>query len=108
VIRTRLKSLPIGLDETYERILRTIDGNELQRTLVRHALVWLVAALRPLHLSDIMEALKVDLERRTLDDDIVPTHEIIFLDACSSLVTHGARTGIVTLSHFSVKVGCKI
>ncbi|KIJ08962.1 hypothetical protein PAXINDRAFT_172692, partial [Paxillus involutus ATCC 200175] len=103
-MRTTLKSLPSGLDETYERILRTIDRHESQRTLVKRALVWLVAALRPLRLSDIMEALKIDLERRILDDDIVPTHEIVLLDACGSLVTHNIKTDIVSLSHFSVKV----
>ncbi|KIJ11862.1 hypothetical protein PAXINDRAFT_171593, partial [Paxillus involutus ATCC 200175] len=102
-IRTTLKSLPSGLDETYERILRTIDGHESQRTLVQRTLVWLVAALQPLHLSVIMEALKIDLERRTLDDDIVPTHKIVLLDACSSLVTHDMKTDSVALSHFSVK-----
>ncbi|KAF9220136.1 hypothetical protein BS17DRAFT_356011 [Gyrodon lividus] len=52
-IRTTLKSPPIGLDGTYERILLIIDGNEFQGRLVRRALVWLVAALRLLHLFDI-------------------------------------------------------
>ncbi|KIJ09211.1 hypothetical protein PAXINDRAFT_172562, partial [Paxillus involutus ATCC 200175] len=102
-IRTALKSLPSGLDETYERILRTIDGHGSQRTLVQRVLVWLVAALQPLYLSDIMAALKIDLEKRTLDDDIVPTHKIVLLDACGSLVTHYVETDIIFLSHFSVK-----
>ncbi|KAF9225131.1 hypothetical protein BS17DRAFT_807512 [Gyrodon lividus] len=102
-IRTALESLPIGLDETYKRILVMIDRNELQGTLVRRALVWLVAALQPLRLPDVMEALKIDLESQALDDDIVPTNETILLDACGSLVTHDVWSGIVTLSHFSVK-----
>ncbi|KIJ15215.1 hypothetical protein PAXINDRAFT_12128 [Paxillus involutus ATCC 200175] len=62
-----------------------------------------MAALQPLNLSFIMEALKIDLERRTLDDDIVPTHEIGLLDVCGSLVMHNVETDIVSLSHFSVK-----
>ncbi|KAF9224620.1 ankyrin [Gyrodon lividus] len=102
-IRKTLRSLPIGLDETYERILLTIDGKEFQGKLVRRALFWLVAALRPLHLPDIIEALKIDLERRTLNEDIGPMSEIVFLDACGSLVTHNEETGVVSLSHFSVK-----
>ncbi|KAF9223940.1 hypothetical protein BS17DRAFT_126483 [Gyrodon lividus] len=77
-IRTTLISLPIGLDETYERILRMIDGKEFQGKLVRRALVWLIAALRPLQLPDIIEALKIDLERRTLNDDSGPMNETIF------------------------------
>ncbi|KIJ08327.1 hypothetical protein PAXINDRAFT_18537 [Paxillus involutus ATCC 200175] len=102
-IRTTLKSLPSSLDKTYERILYTIDQHESQKTLIQRALVWLVAALQPLDLSFIMEALKIDLERQTLDDDIVPTHKIVLLDACGSLVTHDVETDIVSLSHFSVK-----
>ncbi|KAF8838331.1 ankyrin [Paxillus ammoniavirescens] len=102
-IRKTLKSLPFGLDETYERILLKIDEKEFQGQLVRRALVWLVAALRPLHLSDIIEALKIDPKKRTLNDDIGPMNEIILLDTCGSLVMHYEETGIVTLSHFSVK-----
>ncbi|KAF8839612.1 hypothetical protein BDN67DRAFT_748405 [Paxillus ammoniavirescens] len=78
-IRRTLKSLSSAFDETYKRILQTIDEHELQRMLIQRALVWLVAALRPLHLSFIMEALKIDLERRTLDDDIVPTQSFCWM-----------------------------
>ncbi|KAF9223087.1 hypothetical protein BS17DRAFT_153036 [Gyrodon lividus] len=100
---TRLKSLPIGLDETYEKILHLIDGKQLEGTLIRRALLWLAAALRLLHLPDIMEALKIDLQKRALNDDIGFTNETVLLDACRSLVMHNAETGVVTLSHLSVK-----
>ncbi|KIK97499.1 hypothetical protein PAXRUDRAFT_136196 [Paxillus rubicundulus Ve08.2h10] len=102
-IRRTLKSLPSGLDETYERILLKIDEDKFQGQLVRCALVWVVAALCLLHLSDIIEALKIDLEKRTLNDDIGPMNETILLDTCGSLVMYHGETGIVALSHFSVK-----
>ncbi|KIJ11896.1 hypothetical protein PAXINDRAFT_15228, partial [Paxillus involutus ATCC 200175] len=101
-IRERLNSFPTGLDDTYERMLLKIDGNEMERTFVQRTLVWLVAALEPLELSVIMEALKIDLVRRTLDDDMVPTENVL-LDALGSLVTHDIETGIVSLTHSSVK-----
>ncbi|KAF9225617.1 ankyrin [Gyrodon lividus] len=102
-IRTALQNLPLGLDETYERMLVLIDRNKLQAALVRRALVWLVAALEPQRLPDIMEALKIDLDQRRLDDNIVPTNGTILLDACGSLVTYDSNSDIISLSHFSVK-----
>jgi hypothetical protein len=55
-----------------------------------------------------MEALRIDLERSTLNNDMAPMHETNLLRACGSLVTHNEETGIVELSHFSVKVGYDI
>ena len=51
-----------------------------------------------------MEGLSIDLETRTLDYDVGPMHSGALLDACGSLVTHLEKTGIIILSHFSVKV----
>ncbi|KAI9568426.1 hypothetical protein HD554DRAFT_766586 [Boletus coccyginus] len=98
-----LHSLPEGLDGTYERILLTINMETTAGQLARRALVWLVAALRRLRLAEIMEALSINLRTRTLDSDIGPMHKRVLLDACGSLVTYTERTGIVILSHSSVK-----
>lgn len=74
--------------------------------LARRALTWLVAALRPLQLSELIEALSINLQTRTLDPDFGPMHNGVLLDACGSLVTYNEKTAIITLSHFSVKVSC--
>ena len=103
-VRNALDSLPKGLNETYERILLAVDTGTSAGKLTRQALVWLVAALRPLRLSEIMEALSINLQTRTLDSDIGPMHSGALLDACGSLVTYTERTGIIILSHSSVKV----
>ena len=103
-VRNALDNLPKGLNETYERILLAINTETSAGKLTQQALVWLVAALRPLRLSEIMEALSINLQTRTLDSDIGPMHSGAFLDACGSLVTYTERTGIVILSHSSVKV----
>ena len=99
-----LHSLPEGLDETYERILLAINMKTTAGELARRALIWLVAALRPLRLAEIMEALSINLQTRTLDSNIGPMHKEALLDACGSLVTYTERTGIIILSHSSVKV----
>ena len=71
---------------------------------MRHALEWLVAALQPMQLSQIMESLSIDLRRRVLDYESRPVHGSALLDALGSLVTYDELTDIVILSHFSVKV----
>ncbi|KIJ12302.1 hypothetical protein PAXINDRAFT_14917 [Paxillus involutus ATCC 200175] len=80
-VREALKSLPIGLDTTYQRILLAIDRRRVE----------------------IMEALRIDLGKSTLNNEMAPMHETNLLRACGSLVSHDEETGIVTLSHFSVK-----
>ena len=103
-VRDALDNLPEGLDETYERILLAIDTKYREGQLARRALTWLVAALRPLRISELMECLSIKLETRTLDSDSGPMHCGALLDACGSLVSYTEKTGIVILSHFSVKV----
>ena len=74
--------------------------------LALRVLVWLVGALRPLRLVEILEGMTVDLGRRTMDPDTGAMHKGILLYACGSLVTYNEKTDILILSHFSVKVGC--
>lgn len=105
-IRNALNGLPVGLDKTYERILRAIDANTGEGQLAQQVLIWLVAALRPLKLSEIMEGLSIDLETRTLDLEFGPMHAGTLSDVCGSLVTYTKKTDIILLSHSSVKVRC--
>ena len=103
-VRNALQSLPKGLDETYERILLAIDTECPAGQLAQRVLVWLVGTLRPLRLSELMEALSINLQTRTLESDMGPMHSGALLDACGSLVTYTEKTGIIILAHSSVKV----
>ncbi|KAF8434058.1 hypothetical protein L210DRAFT_2666668 [Boletus edulis BED1] len=98
-----LDNLPMGLEATYERILLGIDRRPSEGKVARRALTWLVSASRPLILMEIIEALSIDLQRRTLDRGIAPIHKFALLDALGSLVVHDEETDFVNLSHFSVK-----
>lgn len=102
-IREALNNLPGDLNGTYERIFLGINKDE-EGDVVRRALEWLVAALQPLQLSQIMESLSIDLGRRILDFESRPVHGSALLDALGSLVTYDELTDVVILSHFSVKV----
>ena len=103
-IRRVLEILPEGLEETYRRILIAIDRCLSDALLVRRALVWLVAALRPMRLRELLEGVTIDPIRRALDPGFTLIKGIDFLEVSRSLVVHHKETDIVTLSHMSVKV----
>ncbi|KAI9566724.1 ankyrin repeat-containing domain protein [Boletus coccyginus] len=102
-IRGVLESLPEGLEETYRRILIAIDKCPPDARLVRCALVWLVAALRPMRLRELLEGLTVDPIRRSLDTRFALIKGADFLAVSRSLVIHHKETDVITLSHMSVK-----
>ena len=103
-VREVLNNLPRSLYETYERILGKMNEDEQEGKVAKRALEWLVVALRPLQLSQIMEGLSIDPVRRVLDRASGPVHGPALLDVLGSLVTYSEVTNIVVLSHFSVKV----
>ena len=104
-IRSALAHLPEGLEETYRRILITIDRRWPEARLVRRGLAWLVTALRPMRLGELLEAITIDSARRALDPGFTLMNDIDFLEVSRSLVIHHVETDIVSLSHMSVKVG---
>ena len=82
-----LKSLPPTLDETYERILLSIDDEN--RNDAFKVLQWLAFSARPVTLAEMVEALAVDFtnSRPQFDpDQRMPDPEDILV-ICSSLVT---------------------
>jgi hypothetical protein len=99
--------LPESLDETYQRILRSIS--KANRGLAHQVLQCLVAAVRPLRVEELAEVLAMDFstggtpklnpEWRWADQ-----REAV-LSACSSLVSivNDGDSRIVQFSHFSVK-----
>ena len=103
-IRKVLESLPEGLEETYRRILIAIDRRLSDARLVRRALVWLVSALRPMCMRELLEGLTIDPIRQALDPRFALIKGADLLDVCRSLVVHREETDIITLSHMSVKV----
>ena len=103
-VRKALDDLPSSLNETYERILLKIKEDAHAAEVVRNALAWLVVALMPLRLTQIMDGLSVDPDRKVLSRDSGPLHGPALLDALGSLVTYNEVTDVVILSHFSVKV----
>ena len=102
-LRKALDNLPTELEATYEKILAAIDERTSEWELARRALAWLIVALEPLRLSQIVEGLSAKPLQRDLkkDDDEIRS---LLLDGLSSLVSYCEETDGIALSHFSVKV----
>lgn len=105
-LKEALDNLPEGLEATYERILWAIDERNAEGNLARRALVWLMVALEPLRLAQIVDGLSVVPAQRKVARQ---AHwlRVALLSTLSSLVSHYEDTDLLTLSHFSVKVCSK-
>ncbi|KAK2808558.1 hypothetical protein FQN50_004590 [Emmonsiellopsis sp. PD_5] len=110
-LRKALGSLPATLDETYDRILLSID--EEYSEFARRILTWLAFSARPLGLSEVAEVVAVDTDNG-LDPDGVLEDPTDVMVICSTLVTitapagriHGRQQVVeetVVLAHYSVK-----
>ena len=106
-VRKALRSLPKDLDDTYARILESID-NKGYGDQVAKILQWLAYSIVPMSLDEVAEMLTVDMESHPLVDferRFEDPQDI--LELCSSLVSigPGTRFGETSLqfAHFSVR-----
>ncbi|KAK2747861.1 hypothetical protein FQN55_004738 [Onygenales sp. PD_40] len=79
-----LGSLPATLDETYDRILLSIDEEHSEYAL--RILTWLAFSARPLFLSEVAEVVAVDTDNG-LDPGGVLEDPMDVMAICSTLVT---------------------
>ena len=111
-LRKKLASLPKDLDETYDRILDSIDEDYQQDAL--KILQWLTYSARPLRLEEVAEAIAIDVkESPRFNPDKRYREPRDIWRICSSLISlqeevlEDTGTGnprvIVQLAHFSVK-----
>jgi hypothetical protein len=102
-IQRALSTMPNNLNEVYARSLGTHISDTTHRQYMRRMLLWLSFANRPLHLGELSEAIVVEDEDRDLDA-YARIHDPRFLLRLSQgLVEYDESTGLVSLSHSSVK-----
>lgn len=103
-IEEALASLPLNLNETYQRMIASIP-TELEKDAIR-LLQFLVHSKRPLKLAEAKEVIATQIENDSRGFDIKRRLfcETDVLDYCPSLVTvvHAADKEL-HLAHFSVK-----
>ncbi|KAG2076221.1 hypothetical protein BDR04DRAFT_1090139 [Suillus decipiens] len=103
-IRKALDDLPAGLDETYDRIIFSIEEKwKDDGPIAQRCLLLLAGAFIPLTLDQLNEAMMIEVGRPSLNEDLRVMDTMDIIAACGSLVAYNANTGIVSLSHYSVK-----
>lgn len=99
-IRQALKVLPLGLDDTYQNILQKVLPHNV--VFVQRILLWLSFSVMPLTLTELHEAIAVDIESDSIDEEDRLSNPHDALALCGSLV-HLNSAGFVALAHMSVK-----
>ncbi|KAG2076152.1 hypothetical protein BDR04DRAFT_1149206 [Suillus decipiens] len=97
-IRKALNDLPAGLDEMYDRMIESIgESGEDEGLIAQRCLLLVTGAFIPLTLDQLNEAMMIEVGQCSLDLDLRVTNP------CRGFVTYDEKTGIVALSHLSVK-----
>jgi len=96
-----LQTLPTKIYGFYERILLAIP--ETLFGMIRRMLSWLVVSRRAVTLQELEETLSITDHTLSLQ---APAQIFmgVLLQACGSLLRHHKGTGVVSISHFTVKV----
>ena len=99
--KTRLKSLPIDLASAYCQIIQDrITPSDL--TFARRILSWILHAQQILKMSELREALAIQIGDPSLEKSDIPKNDEI-LRACGGLVNHNPDNDLITLSHETVR-----
>jgi hypothetical protein len=102
-IRQALQHLPKDLQETYDEAMQRIDHQSSEdRELALLALTWVANAKRPLSVSELREALAIELESTSLDVDNFLDIDII-LSACVGLIIVDDTVSVVCLIHYTTQ-----
>nr|OQO29284.1 hypothetical protein B0A51_04078 [Rachicladosporium sp. CCFEE 5018] len=86
-VRRALKELPKTLDDTYDRIVRSIEGGENAQEAIK-ILTWLAYSERPLEIDELLEATGIfldDVPRFDRDEVLADPRDVLRI--CSSLVS---------------------
>ncbi|CAG7989484.1 unnamed protein product [Penicillium nalgiovense] len=104
-----LRSLPRDLDETYERMLCSIDEQDAPEA--RLVLTLLCVSAQPLTVKEVIGALAIDVRKWQLDREGRSFSQDHLLDICLGLIelavikdeVSGQPTTIARIAHFSVQ-----
>lgn len=104
-VKRALTSLPKDLDETYNRILLQIAGDDERYKDAMVVLQWLAVAVRPPTLYEVAEVIAISPGCAVIDEDNRLFDATELLSICSGLIilVGDSETGRLRLTHFSVK-----
>ncbi|EXK75970.1 hypothetical protein FOQG_19268 [Fusarium oxysporum f. sp. raphani 54005] len=94
-------NLPKDIYEVYERILSSIPDSD--KVLARESLFILSAALRPLTMVELAEAVVLEDGDTHIDEESRLSEPRVLLEICQGLIDYDKTTNRVTLAHSSVR-----
>ncbi|KAH6975963.1 NACHT and WD domain protein [Ilyonectria sp. MPI-CAGE-AT-0026] len=88
-----LEGIPEGMVPYYERTTRTMAENKLEKHIAKAVLVWVVAACRKMTISELSNALKLDI------NTILPSAKSAVTGLCGQLVSIDRVSDAVDVIH---------
>ena len=103
MIRQTLRDLPVGLVETYERILLKISKCPLpKQEIALRAFRWTLCSRRPMKAGELQEAVAFDISDRSWDRDKIPDEDLM-IETCRGLLVRDKEDRIVRFAHHTVQ-----
>ena len=99
-IKAALEAVPPTLEQTYCNILLRIPSED--RALAKKAFLWMAFSIQALDFEELCEAVILDEESGTVDEDARLLQPEDLLQVCSSLVSFDTKENTVVLAHSSV------
>lgn len=103
MIRQTLRDLPVGLVETYERILLKISKGPLpKQEIALRAFRWTLCSRRPMKAEELQEAVAFDSSDKSWDRDKIP-NENLMIETCRGLLVRDKEDRTVRFAHHTVQ-----
>ena len=103
MVRQTLRDLPLGLVQTYERILLKISNVLLpKQEIALRAFKWMVCSRRPMKAEELQEAVAFDVSDHSWDRDKIPDKDLM-IETCRGLLVRDKEDGAVRFAHYTVK-----
>lgn len=102
MIRQTLRDLPIGLVQTYERILLKISNSSfLKQEIALRAFRWTVCSRRPMKAEELQEAVAFGSSDSSWDRDQIPDVDLM-IETCRGLLVRDEEDTTVRFAHHTV------
>lgn len=101
-IRHTIANLPEDLEETFRRLLRRILSRR-NSELPRKVLPWIAAAVRPLSLPEVREAVAIELGQKYTKPERLCNNINSIISLCENLLHIDEEDGSVQFAHHSIR-----
>ncbi len=103
MIQQTLRNLPVGLIETYERILLKISKSPLaKQDIALRVFNWIFCARRPMKADELQEAVAFEISDKFWERDKIPD-ENLMIETCRGLLIRDEVDRTVRFAHHTVQ-----